>query len=156
MESTIYKINSVDNYSGFMNGPVTPIYGVGVIIILLVHKYIIEKIKCNKIIQIILTFIICTILLTLIEFIGGFLLDKLLNIELWNYTDKKYNIGKYVCLELAFMWGLASVFFIYIVKPFMDRFIKRIPKKATYLFSLIFIIDLCYVVIKHIVNYYTL
>ena len=73
-----------------MNGPVTPVYGVGVVIILLVHKYIIEKIKCNKILKIILTFIICSFLLTLIEFLGGILLDSLFNIELWNYSNKKY------------------------------------------------------------------
>ena len=150
MESCLYKIMEIDNYSGFMIGPVTPVYGVGVLIIILVHKYIIEKIKCHKILAIILTFIICSILLSIIELLGGILLDKLFKIELWNYSDKKYNIGKYICLEISFIWGIASVFFIYIVKPFMDRFIKRIPKKATYLFLLIFIIDLSYVVIKSI------
>ena len=152
MESAIFKINSIDNYSGFMIGPVTPVYGVGVIIILLVDKYIVNKIKCNKFKKLILRYILFFVLLTIIEFIGGFLLDKLLGIQLWNYTNKKFNIGKYVCLELSFIWGLFGVLFIYIVKPFMDRFVKRIPKKATLFFSFIFIIDLCYVFIKKIIT----
>ena len=114
---------SIDNYSGFMNGPVTPVYGVGVLVILLVHKYIIEKIKCNKLWQIVLTFIICCLLLTIVEFIGGCLLDKIFNIELWNYSSKRYNLGKYICLEISFIWGIASVLYLYVVKPFMDTFI---------------------------------
>lgn len=150
MESCLYKIMSINNHSGFMLGPVTPVYGVGVIIILLVHKYIIEKLNINKSISIIITFFICMVLLSLIELLGGIFLDKILNIELWNYSSKKYNIGKYICLEVSIVWGLASIFFVYVVKPFMDRFIKKIPKKTTYLFITIFLLDLTYVIIKHL------
>ena len=74
---------------------------------------------------------------------------SLFDIELWNYSNKKFNIGKYICLEISVIWGFASIAYIYFVKKFMDRFIKRIPKKATYLFSIIFLLDLCYVFIKH-------
>lgn len=148
MESALYKFFSIDNYSGFMTGPITPIYGIGVLVILVINKYILEKINTNKIIKIILSFLIFAILLTIIEFIGGLLLDKILNVELWNYTNKKYNIGKYICLELSLVWGIFSLIFIYIVKPFMDRFIKRVPKKATYLFLFIFFIDLLYSLIS--------
>lgn len=148
MESALYKFFSIDNYSGFMIGPITPIYGIGVVVILVINKYILEKINTNKIIKLILSFFIFAILLTIIEFIGGLLLDKILNVELWNYTNKKYNIGKYICLELSLVWGIFSLIFIYIVKPFMDRFIKRVPKKATYLFLFIFFIDLLYSLIS--------
>lgn len=144
MESALYKFFSIDNYSGFMIGPITPIYGFGVLAILIINKYIIEKIKVNRFIKIIISFLVFAIILTLLEFIGGLLLDKILNVELWNYTNKKYNIGKYICLELSLVWGLFSIIFIYILRPFMDRFIKRIPKKATYLFLFIFIVDLIY------------
>lgn len=148
MESALYKFFSIDNYSGFMIGPITPIYGIGVVVILVINKYILEKINTNKIIKLILSFFIFAILLTIIEFIGGLLLDKILNVELWDYTNKKYNIGKYICLELSLVWGIFSLIFIYIVKPFMDRFIKRVPKKATYLFLFIFFIDLLYSLIS--------
>lgn len=148
MESALYKFFSIDNYSGFMTGPITPIYGIGVVVILVINKYILEKINTNKIIKIIFSFLVFAILLTIIEFIGGLLLDKILNVELWNYTNKKYNIGKYICLELSLAWGIFSLIYIYIVKPFMDRFIKRVPKKATYLFLFIFFIDLLYSLIS--------
>lgn len=150
IESTIYKIFSIDNYSGFLSGPITPIYGIGALIILLVNKYIIDKIKCNRILKVIICFIIFAIILSIVELIGGILLKEILNIELWNYTNKKYNIGKYACLELALVWGVFGILFTTFVKKFMDRFINKIPKKATYFMLLIFIIDIIYsLVIKY-------
>ena len=144
MESALYKIFSIDNYSGFLSGPITPVYGIGVLIILITNKYIIEKIKTNRFLKIIISFFVFAILLSLIELLGGVLLKELLNVELWNYSNKKYNIGKYMCLELALVWGVFSLLFIYFIKPFMDRFIKKIPKKATYVFVIAFAIDIIY------------
>lgn len=144
MESALYKIFSIDNYSGFLSGPITPVYGIGVLIILITNKYIIEKIKTNRFLKIIISFFVFAILLSLIELLGGVLLKELLNVELWNYSNKKYNIGKYMCLELALVWGVFSLLFIYFIKPFMDRFIKKIPKKATYVFIIVFAIDIIY------------
>lgn len=140
-------MNSV-NHSGFLYGPITPIYRVGAVIILIINKYIIKKIKCNKFFTILLQFIIFTILLTVIEFIGGFILKKLLNIELWNYNNKKYNIGKYISLDLSLIWGMFSILFIYIIHPFINKFIKKIPNKVTYIFIAIFLIDLFLTIIK--------
>ena len=65
---------------------------------------------------------------------------------MWNYEKKTYNFGKYICLELSIIWGLFGVLFIYFLKPFMDNIIKKIPKKLTYFFSIIFIIDIIVVV----------
>ena len=115
MESTLYKIFSIDNYSGFLSGPITPVYGIGVLIILITNKYIIEKIKTNRFLKIIISFFVFAILLSLIELLGGVLLKELLNVELWNYSNKKYNIGKYMCLELALVWGVFSLLFIYFI-----------------------------------------
>ncbi len=141
-ESCIYKIMDSSNHSGFLYGPITPIYGIGAIIILFINKQIFNKIKSNKLIILLLQFIVFTILLTLLEFIGGVLLKEILNIELWNYTNKEYNIGKYVSLDLAIVWGIFSITFIYIIHPFINKFIRKIPKKGTYLFITLFIIDI--------------
>ena len=94
MESALYKIFSIDNYSGFLSGPITPVYGIGVLIILITNKYIIEKIKTNRFLKIIISFFVFAILLSLIELLGGVLLKELLNVELWNYSNKKYNNDK--------------------------------------------------------------
>lgn len=47
VESTIFK-NTILKPSGVLNGPITLVYGVGGIVLLIVNKYIIDKIKTKK------------------------------------------------------------------------------------------------------------
>ena len=149
LESTWYKILSIDSYSGFLFGPFTPVYGFGVLCILIIDHFIIQKISCHKIVKIIISFFIFAIMLSLIEMVGGLFLEHFLGIEMWNYSNKQFNFGKYACLELSLVWGIGSVIFIYIVKPFMDRFIKKIPKKATLIFLGILYIDFIASVLRY-------
>ena len=140
MESTLYK-NTTLKPSGVLNGPVTLVYGVGGIVLILINKYIINKIKTNKILKVIISFFIYAVFLTLVELLCGYLCNLIFNIDPWNYTNKKYNIGKYICLELMPIWGLLGVIITYIAKPFLDKVIKLIPKTATYFFLLILVLD---------------
>ncbi len=62
---------------------------------------------------------------------------------MWNYTiKKKYNIGKYICLEYMPIWGLYGLIITYILKPFLDKIIKQIPREVTYLFIILLSLDL--------------
>lgn len=140
MESTLYK-NTTLKPSGVLTGPVTLVYGLGGLTIILINKYILGKIKTHKVLEVILSFFIYAISLTLVELISGYLCNLIFDIDMWNYTSKKYNIGKYICLELVPIWGLLGVIITYIVKPFIDKVVKLVPKEATYFFYLILIID---------------
>lgn len=146
VESTIFK-NTILKPSGVLNGPITLVYGVGGIVLLIVNKYIIDKIKTNKIIKIIISFIIYTIVLTLVELICGYLCHFIFNIDMWNYTDKKYNIGKYICLEYIGVWGIYGLITTYIIKPYIDKIIKLIPKDLTYISILILALDIIITII---------
>jgi len=140
MESTLYK-NTTLKASGVLNGPVTLVYGLGGIVLILINKYIISKIKLNIILKVIISFIIYAIVLTLVELLCGYLCNLIFDIDMWNYTNKEYNIGKYICLELIPIWGLLGVIITYILKPFIDKVLKLIPESATYFFLLILALD---------------
>ena len=147
MESTLFKITGSLKDSGIFYGPMTAVYGVGIISIILLNKYVFKRLKCNKIIKYLVEFLILTIVLTLIEFIGGNVLNYLFDIDMWNYTKKPYNFGKYICLELALTWGVMGVLFIHIFKPFTDKILSKITNKEVYLFLSIFLVDLSLVLI---------
>lgn len=140
MESTLYK-NTTLKKSGVLNGPVTLVYGVGGITLILINKYIISKIHTSTIIKIIISFFIYAVLLTLVELVCGYLCNIIFDVDMWNYTSKKYNIGKYICLEFVPIWGLLGVLVTYILKPFFDKVIKLIPQEATYLLTFILVLD---------------
>lgn len=127
--------------SGILMGYWTPIYGIGTIIILLINKWI-NKIKINKIFKIILLFILSAITLAIIEAIGGYLIKRIFNLELWDYSNHKFNIGKYTSIEMSLIWGLSSIILIYFIKPLLDRIINKIPKIITYILIVLFVIDI--------------
>lgn len=142
MESTLFKISEPSRVSGVLYGSITLVYGLGGIALTLADKYILSKIKCNKILKIILSFILLALILTTVELLSGYLCKLIFNTEMWNYHNKPYHIGKYICLEYIPLWGLLGTLIIYVLKPFFDKIIKLIPKEATYLLYLIMILDI--------------
>lgn len=141
MESTLYKIKIVNKHSGIFYGPMTAVYGVGIISIELLNKYFFQKIKYNKVVKILIEFITLTIVLSIIEFLGGNILNYLFNIDMWDYSKLEPHFGKYICLQNSLIWGLLGTLYLHIIKTFTDKIIKQVTTKETYLFLIIFIID---------------
>lgn len=148
---TIYSLISNNDFeSGILYGPWTPIYGIGVIIIILLSKTIFKSMHKNRFIETIVVFISVTIILTLLEYLAGITIEKIFNIVFWDYSNQKYNIGKYISLSMSMIWGIGSVLFIYLIKPISDKIINKIPNFIIYLISFIFIFDVVYTIISKI------
>ena len=141
IESTVYKINNSNRHSGIFYGPITMVYGFGVLALILIKKYFLDKLNCNKYLKIIIIYITSFITLTFIEYLGGNILNILFDIDMWNYTKKTFNIGKYICLELSLIWGLLGTIYILYLKDFLDKFINLIPKKLTIFIIIVNLID---------------
>ena len=147
LESTIYLFLNNNNYSGIMYGPWTPVYGLGVIIIIIIYN-IIKKTKLTKFKKTILIAILSMIFLTLIEYIGGISIEYFFHEKFWSYENLKFHIGPYIALEISLIWGLCSLLYIYIIKPLTDKIIKRIPYYITICISVFFIMDLIVTIIN--------
>lgn len=141
LESTIYKINHSKRHSGIFYGPITEVYGFGMVALLLWKKYFLDKLHCNKYLKILVIFLSSWIILTFIEWLGGIVLYQVFHINMWNYAKKPYHFGKYICLELSIVWGILGTVYILYLKDFFDKLIKLIPWKATIVFLIINIID---------------
>ncbi len=119
----------------------TPIYGIGTVIILLINKWI-DKFNISKILKVLYLFLFSSIFLSTIEALGGYLIKWIFDVELWNYTNYRFNIGRYTALEMSLIWGLSSILLIYFIKPINDKIVKLIPKIVTYIIIGLFIIDI--------------
>ena len=127
--------------SGILFGWWTPIYGIGVVTIILVYNFIIKKIKVNKYLNVFLVFIINAILLSILELVGGILIEKLLHITFWDYSKEEFSIFRYTSLKMSLIWGLSGVLVTFIFKPLIDKIIKYIPRFITYILITLFSID---------------
>ena len=133
----------VSNFtSGILYGWWTPVYGFGVVLSLWINNIINKfNFKDKRIFKIFITYLICMIILSLIELIGGYLIKFIFNQELWNYEKHHFNIGPYISLEMANIWGIASIIVIYVIKPIVDGLEKYIPNFISFTLIFLFIID---------------
>lgn len=150
IESTVYKITKSKRHSGICYGPYTFVYGFGILSLVLLKKHLLDKLKLNKYTKLLLTFIICSITLTTIEYLGGNILNLIFDIDMWNYTKKTFNLGKYICLELSLIWGFLGTLYIYYIKDFFDDFLNLIPKKLTFYIIFINILDIILVFVNKV------
>ena len=127
--------------SGIMYGPWLPVYGFGSVVVILMEKFIFKFRKASRLVRVLLVFLALMFSLSVIEYLGGILIEAVFHKTFWDYSEMKFNIGKYASLEMAFVWGVGSLIIIYIINPFIERFIKKIPVLVTVLVSICFIID---------------
>lgn len=104
---------------GFLNGPICPIYGVGAVVVILCLTPLEDNAP--------LLFVGSALLTTLLELITGFALDKMFHTRWWDYSDKPFNIGGYICLKFSIYWGLVCILLMKGIHPAIYDLLKKIP-----------------------------
>ena len=105
---------------GFLNGPVCPIYGFGMLIVIIC----LLPLKDNKVIM----FFGSIVLATLLELVTGFLLEKLFHERWWDYSKEPFNFHGYICLKFSIEWGIACLIVVDLVHTFFAGIIKHFPR----------------------------
>lgn len=104
---------------GFLNGPICPVYGVGIGTVVM----LLEPMDGT----IVSLYVASTVLVTAIEGVTGYLMDKLFHHKWWDYSNQPLNIGGYVCLLFSLAWGVACVLIVRVIHPFVYRVAAMIP-----------------------------
>ena len=104
---------------GFLNGPVCPIYGFGMIIVLFALTPLMHSL--------LLLYIGGVILPSVLELVGGWVLYKLYHTRWWDYSDYPFNIGGYICLEFSLLWGVGTLIVMKLVHPIIADTVALIP-----------------------------
>ena len=105
---------------GFLNGPVCPVYGFGVVIVLAGLSPLEDNL--------LLLFLGSLVLTSALEWLTGFVLEKLFHQRWWDYSDQPFNLSGYVCLRFSVAWGFACLFVLKLLHPTVLLFIRLIPR----------------------------
>ncbi|WP_304263450.1 putative ABC transporter permease [Kallipyga massiliensis] len=103
---------------GFLNGPVCPVYGFGVLSVFTAINLMQSNGQRLNSLEI---FLFGVILATLVELLAGWLLDRCFHARWWDYSTKPFNFRGYICLEFSLIWGLAILFVVHIFQTFVDH-----------------------------------
>lgn len=134
---------------GFLVGPYVPLYGFGLCILYLIaeaEKYrLLESTLAYKA----LLFIVMAICMTIIEYIAGIILLKLVNVRLWDYREEWGNINGVICPKFSFFWALLGAFYYFAIHDHILNALVWLSKNLVFSFFIgmfygIFIIDFSY------------
>ncbi len=134
---------------GFMNGPLCPVYGCGVLSVLAVVQWAGGALGFSGNVETASTpalFIIGISFATAIELVAGMMLDVLFHARWWDYSKERFNFHGYICLRFSIIWGLAIAFVLRVVHPCIRGLSDLIPEMAAWIILpvlyLIFLADL--------------
>ena len=104
---------------GFLNGPICPIYGFGVLIV----TYFARPIDHT----ILLLFVVSMSICTAVELIVGVGMEKIFHNTWWDYSHERFNYKGYICLKVSLLWGLGCLLVIRVGHPTVVNLIERVP-----------------------------
>lgn len=116
-----YKAVTVGQFvnRGFLNGPVCPIYGFGMVFVIWALTPVVD----NAFLLFAGGFIITTAL----EWLTGFVLEKLFHAKWWDYSGEPFNINGYVCLKFSILWALACMLIMNVIHPLIAAAVAIVP-----------------------------
>ncbi|EOT44517.1 putative ABC transporter permease [Enterococcus columbae] len=98
-------------YRGFLLGPITPIYGFGILGVL----YLVTPYKNN----LLLLFFISAILVSILEYLTSYLLEKFFHLTLWDYHHIPLNINGRIAIPVSIFWGICCVIVVKFIQPLL-------------------------------------
>lgn len=131
-------------YRGFLIGPYCPIYGFGILGVL----YFLEPLRQN----IVVLYFLSTILVTILEYITSYGLEKMFHASWWDYKDVPLNINGRVALPVSLFWGIGCVLIVRVIHPKVMGFETFLSEKFGVILPIILLIliisDLVYTLVN--------
>lgn len=107
---------------GFLNMPICPIYGFGVLMVVIFFRPLSHTFLP--------LFIATSLLCTAFELLVGIGMEKMFNTRWWDYSHERFNFKGYICLKVSLLWGFGCVFVVRIVHPMIERLIDIMPVRV--------------------------
>lgn len=110
---------------GFLYGPICPIYGVGVLLMVLFF----QPLSGLPVVF----YITAVVVMSAWEYLVGWFLEAATHMKYWDYSHIRFNLNGRICLPISLTWGALSYIIIYWVHPFTEQLFARIPPWLSYL-----------------------
>ena len=103
---------------GFLNGPVCPIYGFGMLAAVTALGPVRSSLPA--------LFFGGALLATALELVGGWALKTLFHARWWDYSDNPFNLGGYICLRFSLLWGVGVAAVMRLLHPAVELLVGRL------------------------------
>ncbi len=132
--------------SGFLYGPMCPIYGTGCLVFDLILVPLSEPIEK----RLILVLLLGMLLADTVEYVTSYLMEKLFNARWWDYSNNFLNLHGRICFKHTCYWAIFAFVYVYLIAPvyrYALSFISQdIRTAAVFVILAIFSVDLFFTV----------
>ncbi len=104
---------------GFLYGPICPIYGGGVVLMVLFFTPLKQNLA--------LFYVVAVVVMTSWEYLVGWVLELTTHVKYWDYSQYRFNIKGRVCLWVALTWGVLSYIVIFLIHPPVQSLVESLP-----------------------------
>lgn len=115
---------------GFMYGPWLPVYGTGVVLLIIIMGR--KRVTGWQV------FIGSAFMCGMLEYFTSLLLERIFNAKWWDYSGEVLNLNGRTCFAAIVLFGIAGSFVIRIAAPFLNYCISKIPGRTQKIVCLIF------------------
>lgn len=104
---------------GFLFGPICPIYGVGVLMMICWFKPFMGNPG--------LFYLVATVCMSAWEYFVGWFLETTTHIKYWDYSMYRFNLKGRICLWVCLTWGVLSYIVLFFIHPKVEGLYLQIP-----------------------------
>ncbi len=121
-----YPIDGIwKDRAGFVWGPLSPIYGVGAVLMTLGLNGMKGKTALH-------TFAFAALLGGAFEFCAGLFFEEAFGIVAWSYESQPFNLMGHTCLGIALVWGALGLIWTRMLLPLTMDVISLIPQRIAH------------------------
>lgn len=110
---------------GFLAGFFCPIYGFGALMIIQTSGWVNIYFK-DHLTALVISLLFSIFLVTVLEYITGFFLEKIFNCKWWDYSDESVNLYGYICLKYSLIWGVLAFLLVEAAHPIISGAVSSI------------------------------
>ena len=104
---------------GFLRLPMLPLYGSGAVMMLWVSLPFQDSL--------ILTYISGVIGATALEYVTGYVMERLFKVRYWDYSSQPFQLHGYICLSSSIAWGFLTILMTDVIHEPIARTVLAVP-----------------------------
>ena len=112
--------------SGFLYGPMCPIYGTGCLVFELILVPLSEPIE-KRLIPVLL---LGMVLADIVEYATSYIMEKLFNARWWDYSNNFLNLNGRICFKHTCYWAIFAFVYVYLIAPVYQYVLSFIPQNV--------------------------
>lgn len=108
---------------GFLLGPICPIYGLSILIMIIINSDRTQYVMPVLIAR-------CALITTSMEYLTSFWMEQMFGRRWWDYSDMFMNVNGRICMGASLLFGICGALFVKFIHPAIKSVVSSVSNRA--------------------------